>query len=261
MLLAVLGLVVIGLVAYLGYAKMTATSDDAAPVPAEPRTPSSPIVVPIEDAGEVVTEINDNAPEEELLDELGLDPIGRPAPAGYGFFIADASGRSRSVQVDSTTGNYSIETVEGVAIRSIDGMTYTRTTAGDEWVPVDPAVLAAQSFGLDGITVVSDVLPSELAAYVSPVSTEVVGGIESSISSVDLAAFRTTDPALFATWSAPFGFDPATLGTFGTDPMTVTISVDEQGIVQSFVIAAPGDGPSMTYRLEALYDAAPLITL
>jgi hypothetical protein len=65
------------LVAY-GFATMPPgdAGDPAAPLVTQ--AAASPLIIPIEDARSVVADVNDNAAEVELLDELGLDPAGNP---------------------------------------------------------------------------------------------------------------------------------------------------------------------------------------
>jgi hypothetical protein len=264
LVVGLLGIVVVAGVAFLSYRKVVGPDDVEAPSTptAPPPVPASPILVPINDAREVVAEINDNPAEEELLDELGLDPVGQPQVAGYLFTTLDADGAVLSIQVDATTGNYSIESATGLGFRSIDGVTSRRAATAGAWAQVDAAEIEAiQRFGLDGVAVATDVIPVDLAPYVALVSTEVVNGVETSIHRVDVANLRTTDPALMATWSSPFGLDPVTLGSVGTEPVTITMTSDAQGTLQTFVITPPEPARSTTYRLEAIYDAPPVISL
>jgi hypothetical protein len=268
MFIGALAIIAVSVVGYVSYRKVVGPEDTAAPIDAAPSVtrapsePSSPLVVPIDDAQEVVAEINGNSVEEELLDDLGLDSVGRPQVPGYLFTTLDASGAALTVQVDATTGNYSIESTTGLGFRTIDGVTYQRAAATDEWAEADITDFQrTQPFGLDGVVIATDLLPSSLDAYVTIVSSEVVNGVTGSIHSVDVAALRIADPDLLASWSTPFGLDSATLGNADGEPVTITMMVDDERTVQSFDITPPAPGPSVTYRLEAVYDAAPLISL
>ena len=57
-----------------------ATVETPAEAPSGEGTNDSPLVAPINDAEDVVDQINDNGAEEELLGELGLDPAGNSLP-------------------------------------------------------------------------------------------------------------------------------------------------------------------------------------
>lgn len=222
---------------------------------------SSPLIEPIDDAREVTDVINTSEGEAELLDELGLDATGQPAdaqegqPAGYEFSTTDAAGVSSTVKVDTTTGNYSVDSDDGSGFRLIDGASFARVGTEGGWDDVGRDDV--QRFGITSLPTEATALPENIAPYASEVSREVSisesGDVETAVQRVDVASLRFEQPAELIAWASPFGL----AGTDG-DIVVTTVADMERGL-RSFTLQS--DGATVSYDVLATYDAATAISL
>lgn len=223
-------------------------ANDTTPVEDSIR-PASPILEPIDDAQDVVDDINGTATE--ALDELGLDPTGRPQPLGYRFTTIDALGTSLTVTVDTTTGNFAIDGDNGSAFRSISDNVVTRLVATDPWSPIDAgAADVIQPFGLEQALQVQDVLPGSIRSFTT------VDDQDAGIFRLDYAAATNGEPEAMNAWATRFGVD------FLAAELLITLQVDDAGYVEAFSVGLPDEAPAFRYLLDELYDAtAPQIML
>ncbi len=188
-----------GAIGFIGFTGMSDDSSDGAAEPA-PITvapvATSPLVAPINDARAVVDEINDNALEQEVLDELGLDQRGDPtvtetprvevvdltvgaaiqlhagdvikddlvsvlgAPT-FKYRMQRGEAIEQAIWVDSSSGNR--ELFDGATyVRIVDGVAYASADVAGSWI-IDPAAAPTDPLAsLTEIVTLERVLPAEL---------------------------------------------------------------------------------------------------
>jgi hypothetical protein len=150
-----------------------------------PQDVSSPIVVPIDDATEVVAQVDDNSAAADALDLLGLDETGNVVAAGHRFTWRSGSGDTTTITVDTTTGDYAFEWSDGIEWRLVDGTPFIRR--GDlEWSQAESDTReSAQRLGLDGPVTVEQILDPLTAEYASSMMTEPDDGTSSMSAEID----------------------------------------------------------------------------
>ena len=239
-----------------------------------------PTDAPINDAEAVVDQINDNRVEEELLEELDLGPLGEApvaeAPVPDADVVADdavvvvrtptfmyrvqrGTAIEQAVVVDASSGNR--EVFDGsIYVRIVDGFVYSTADPDASWI-VDPA--AAPSEPLVALTAMANLeraLPAGLleAAAVSTVQDKTGTGRYLFIDSELAMAAGNSRAAWLTSWGFDAAIEPTETECFidGVPDMAllgmilVTITSNDDGVVASLTIDAPGIGESVSYRLE-----------
>ena len=280
--LAVLLLVGAGAIAFVGFTGMADDNPEGTsePEPVAP-APTSPLVAPINDAEAVVDQINDNRVEEEVLEELDLGPLGdvpvaeAPGPEAdvveddgvavvstptFMYRVQRGTAIEQAIVVDASSGNR--EVFDGSTyVRIVDGVVYSTTDPDASWI-VDP--VAAPSEPLASLTAMVNLehaLPAGLleAVAVSAVQDENGTGRYLFIDSGLAMAAGDARAAWLTSWGFDATIEPtATEGFIDGVPDTalpgmilVSIVSDDDGVVTSLTIDAPGIGESVSYRLEA----------
>ena len=265
-----------GAIAFVGFTGMADDNPDGTsePPPVAPGA-TSPLVAPINDAEAVVDQINDNRVEEELLKELDLGPLGE-APVPDADVVADdavvvvrtptfmyrvqrGTTIEQAVVVDASSGNR--EVFDGSTyVRIVDGIVYSTADPDASWI-VDPA--AAPSESLAALTAIVDLeraLPAGLleAVAVSTVQDETGTGRYLFIDSELAMAAGNSRAAWLTSWGFDAAIEPTETECFidGVPDMAllgmilVTITSNDDGVVASLTIDAPGIGESVSYRLK-----------
>ena len=267
-----------GAIAFVGFTGMADDNPDGTSDPAPAAT--SPLVAPINDAEAVVDQINDNRVEEELLEELDLGPLGEApvaeAPVPDADVVADdavvvvrtptfmyrvqrGTTIEQAVVVDASSGNR--EVFDGSTyVRIVDGIVYSTADPDASWI-VDPA--AAPSEPLVALTAMVNVeraLPAGLleAVAVSTVQDETGTGRYLFIDSELAMAAGDSRAAWLTSWGFDAAIEPTETEGFidGVPDMAlpgmilVSITSNDDGVVTSLTIDAPGIGESVSYRLE-----------
>ena len=265
-----------GAIAFVGFTGMADDNPDGTsePPPVAPGA-TSPLVAPINDAEAVVDQINDNRVEEELLEELDLGPLGE-APVPDADVVADdavvvvrtptfmyrvqrGTTIEQAVVVDASSGNR--EVFDGSTyVRIVDGIVYSTADPDASWI-VDPA--AAPSESLAALTAIVDLeraLPAGLleAVAVSTVQDETGTGRYLFIDSELAMAAGNSRAAWLTSWGFDAAIEPTETEGFidGVPDMTlpgmvvVSITSNDDGVVTSLTIDAPGIGESVSYRLK-----------
>lgn len=256
------------LVAY-GFVSMSPTDTAEPTPPPADEAATSPLVIPIENARDVVADFNDNSGEVELLNELGLDATGNPlahaeqtpaaaaAAAGHRFTWSYGTGDASTVTVDSTTGNFSFESTTGTQYRLVDGTSFVRAGVAASWSQVDgDALETIQRLGLEQpITVDSIVADIESIAAIATTRSD--DGTTLVSISIDDMEFATAMPDVRIAWLAEMGVpnsDAVLDGAFIT--ADAAVAPDGQTIDQLVVTAGPW---TSTYQLDQVFDIAPVI--
>lgn len=261
------------------------TTPDDVPVPPAttlpivPATPVlSPLLEPIEDSRELVEQINSNDDAvNELLTEAGIETsdgvahvayfctvgVGVRAVPGYEFTTRDMNGTVRHVIVDAESGDFSIDTLGGgVAYRSLEGQTFVRATAAEEWVPVVRSKIdSVLGFGLVGLVSEASIVPNELLPYATLVSDDMVDGRRTTIHDLDIDRLRAEEPSVMAAWMGHLGVDASRVGVEGAAPLRIAASLGDDGILHGFEIADSATGESVSYTVEAIFETPPTINL
>ena len=214
----------------------------------------------LDETRDVVDQINENAGEAELLDELGLDAEGNPVaavsptPAGYRFTWSDPSGQDLDVTVDAATDAYSVVATDGISFRYVGG-SFFGTDGTADWYE-----LAADPFGdipvvgLGGIPTADTVLPAAAEPFVVA-DTDVDGR---RVVVVDDRAFAAADPTARNVWLRPWGLLDDTPASAST--VTVRISTDPgTGVVTGAQVETPALGGTATFAVTETYEVAPTI--
>ena len=267
-----------GAIAFVGFTGMADDNPDQTSEPAPAAT--SPLVAPINDAGAVVDQINDNRVEGELLEELALGPLGEAlaaeAPVPDADVVADdavavastptfmyrvqrGTAMEQTIVVDTSSGNR--EVFDGPAyVRIVDGIVYSTADLDASWI-YDPA--AAPSEPLAALTAMVNLeraLPAGLleAVAVSTAQDETGTGRYLFIDSELAMAAGDSRAAWLTSWGFDAAIEPTeTEGFIDGVPdralpgmILVSITGNDDGVVTSLTIDAPGIGESVSYRLE-----------
>jgi hypothetical protein len=197
----------------------------------------------IEDATALVDEIDDRGEADELLAELGLGPDGEPLPearpeppvlaepAGYAFVWTEPGDTRIAALVDATTGDYAIDASDGVAVRVVGGVPYSRV--GGEWQLTDLSVLRGVPVpGLDGFPSIERVIDPAVEPFVELVTmtTEADGTTFGYL--IDDSAFFAADPAGRDAWLRPWGLLDGHRPPASADPALFTEAWTDAGAGQ-----------------------------
>jgi hypothetical protein len=279
-----------GALGYVGFTSMSSGDADegvgspvatAAPVATAPAA-GSPLLVPINDAKDVVEQINENSTEQDALDELGLGGRGEPvvteAPrveavdlsvgAGVQVHAGDVikddlvtvlgaptfnyrfqrgAALEQSIWVDSASGNR--ELFDGTTyVRAVDGVVFQTTDPTGAWA-IDPAVMPTDSLALrSAMVTLAEVLPEDLLNEV----TATTAG-EASASGRYLfvdAELAEAAPGIRGTWLTSWGFDP-TMAPLGIDGFVDGVpDVAAPGMILVTVVTS-SDGIVTSLTIEA----------
>lgn len=235
------------------------STDDATATPIESE-PETAIGEMLDDANDVVADINANGQEEELLAELGLDATGNPIDVqsdtvGYRFTWEDPSGQDLDIVVDTESDAYSVVASDGISFRLIDGAYFGRSGADGEWYE-----LASDPFGsipvvgLDGIPTVDEVIPAAVTPYV--VSDTVDG--PSRVVMIDDAAFAAADLDARNEWLAPWGLIDETVESATSVVVRITFDPSGDSVVGAH-IETPAIGGFAAFSISETYEVAPVI--
>jgi hypothetical protein len=227
----------------------------AADVDSEPETAIGEI---LDDANDVVADINANGQEEELLAELGLDATGNPievADAGYRFTWEDPSGQDLDIIVDSASNDYAVVASDGISFRHIGDAYYGQSGDDGEWYELagDPFG-AIPVVGLDGIPSVDEVVPAAVTPYV--VSDTVDG--PSRVVMIDDAAFAAADLDARNAWLAPWGLIDETVDSASSVVVRLTFDPSGDNVVGAH-IETPAIGGFAAFSITETYEVAPVI--
>ncbi len=250
--IVVIGVVVALVVGFVAYTVITGDSDSGSTPSDLPRLPqddqlvedpSSPLLVPIDDARDVVGEIDQNGEEVAALDELGLDATGGALPAGYEFTTNAIDGTTRTVRVDAATGDHRVLADDGAGYSLVDGeMSVFGPVDGDH-------AATALGFGLDGLLTEADLVPDAIAAFTTEQSREPADDLVTAQFVVDVPALREEQPAELISWASPFGFADT------DDDVTLDVVSGQDGRVRSFSIRT--SDTTIGYQLVSMFDEAP----
>jgi hypothetical protein len=224
------------------------------------REPETAIGRILDDAHDVVDEVNANDQEEELLAELGLDATGNtvtiaPGSAGYRFTWADPSGQDLDIVVDSNAGNFSVVASDGISFRRIDGAYFGQSGSDGEWYQLaDDPFGAIPVVGLDGIPTADEIVPASVEPYV--VSTTVDG--PTRVVMIDDAAFAAADIDARNDWLAPWGLIDETPESATSVIVRITFDSSGQSVVGAHV-ETPAIGGFAAFSIVESYETAPVI--
>ncbi|MGI9644644.1 MAG: hypothetical protein ACR2O6_04965, partial [Ilumatobacteraceae bacterium] len=208
----------------------------------------------IEQAEELVDDINDRAELDEPLAALGLDEslepvLGDPPPAAapdaigsFEFLWWDSSGFEIAVTVDVSTGDYRALAVDGTQVLRADGTYFGRSDNAD-WTELDGDAPAIEVVGTDGLMAVESVVPAALDPYVLQRETLADGQDRVVIDDIALAA---TDSELRTAWLGPWGL----IGD-ATDVVELIVATNANGTVTEVVISSSAIGGEAGYRLDS----------
>lgn len=223
-----------------------------------PQDVSSPIVVPIDDATEVVAQVDDNSAEADALDLLGLDETGNVVAAGHRFTWSSGSGDTTTITVDATTGDYAFESSDGFEWRLVDGTPFIRR--GDlEWSQAESDTReSAQRLGLDGPVTVEQILDPLTAEYASSVMTQPDGGTTSMSAEIDAYGLWSDYPDERRIWLGLMGIPNAEDTVEPGEVIVVTATMAADGrTVNTFTVTTPEY--ASTYTLDQVFETAPVI--
>lgn len=279
---------------FIGYNQMTASDDEAVAGRAPATTVAAeapPLVAPIDDAQDVVDEINDNTGEDELVDDLDVDDVqaaDRSIGATIEFRPGDLVDDDHISAAESAAFSYSYQRGEAPGEQvwvdaattnreSFDGTTWRRTVDGTHYATEDPAGVWALAptppadslASLPSMLTLPDVLPEGL---IEAIGASMGDGIDGRyiIADTDFAAA----PEARAAWLAFWGFDPtspvveaagfvdAVPDAASAGQILISVRASSDGIVTRVYIDAPSFGTSIGYSLvgvssEALVVPAP----
>ncbi len=248
-------------------------SDDAAPTEQEPATTSAldieaqdvtnPILVPIEDANDVVEAIDENSTEAEALDALGLDATGNPISAaanaaGYRFVWSYGTAETATVIVDATTGNFGFEVSDGTEWRRIDGTVFVRRD-DTAWSPVDGDPLGSIGrLGLDAPLTIEQLIDPVTSEFTASASTERDDGSSEVVAEIDAFAYAAARPEAFGDWMTQLGHpsNPATIAPGDVVVVQADIGTDARTIDLATVTTTTF---VTSYELLELFETAPVI--
>ena len=215
----------------------------------------------IDDARDVVGEIDANDGEEELLAELGLGPTGEPievpadGPAGHHFTWIDPSGQVLDVVVDTVSGDYAVDASDGISFRLVGDEFFGRQDPDGEWFALaDDPFDSIPVIGLDGVPTVETILPPSVAAFATSDSTD--GAVRTIV--VDDAALAAADLEARNDWLRPWGLLDES-GEAATDAV-VRITTDPSGTgVVGASIDTPVLGGVAAFSVEEILSTPPSI--
>ncbi len=224
---------------------------------------TNPILVPIEDANEVVEAVNENSAEAEALDALGLDATGDPISAatnaaGYRFVWKDGTAQTATVVVDATTGNFDFGVSDGTEWRRIDGTVFVRRD-GAAWSPVDGDPFGSiRRLGLDAPLTIEQLIDPVTGEFTASASTAGDDGTSRVVAEVDAFAYAAARPEAFADWMTQLGHpgDPAAVAPGDVVVVQADIGTDARTIELATVTTTTF---ATNYELVELFDTAPVI--
>ncbi len=267
----VLGLLVVATIAGAAWYALSAPDG---PGPAQEPTPSTgldiapqdlsnPLLVPIDDASDVVAEIDDNSEEVDALDALGLDETGEPvvtaeAVGGHRFTWNYGPDETSTVIVDTTTGNYAVVSGDGVELRHVDSRSFRRT-AESPWVEVDSGTLeAVRPLGLDAPLTIDLVLDPVTEAYTSSAATPLDDGASLITAEVDAFAYSQAQPTERIRWMSLMGHPAIDDVVEPGDVVVVQAELAADGrTVERLTVTTSGF--STGYALGEIFTSAPAI--
>lgn len=270
MLVALFAVAVVGIAAYFVLSGGS-TSGDESDAPAVTRPvvntvavgdsePETAIGQMLDDANDVVDDINANAQEEELLADLGLDATGNPvvvqgAGVGYRFTWADPSGQDLDIIVDTAGDNYSVTASDGISFRFIDGKYFGQAGTDGEWYELaDDPFGAIPVVGLAGIPFEAEIVPPSMTPYI--VSDTVDG--PTRVLMVDDAAFAAADLDARNAWLAPWGLIDEDAASASSVVIRLTFDPSGDNVVGTH-IETPAIGGFASFSITETYEVAPVI--
>jgi hypothetical protein len=224
----------------------------------EPQDVSNPLVVPIDDASDVVAQIDDNSAEEEALDLLGLDQTGNPLAAGHRFTWSFGTDETTTITVDATTGNYAFESSDGFEWRRIDGTSYGRR--GDiAWSEVDGDALGSVlRLGADGPVTIDQILDPITDEYASSVTRQLDDGTSAVYAEIDEHGLWNDLPAEHLRWLGLMGIPSPDQAIEPGAIIVVDVVLAADGrTVDTFTVTTEKFASS--YTLDHLFETAPVI--
>ncbi len=224
-----------------------------------PQDVSNPIVVPIDDASEVMTQVDDNSSEAEALDLLGLDETGSIVAAGHRFTWSDGTGGTATTTVDAATGDYAFESSDGFRYRRIDGTTYAGRD-GVAWSEVDggDGLDSVQRLGLDGPVTIDQIVDPLIDDYSSSVTNQRGDGTSAVHVEIDSHGLWTDHSIQRLTWLAQMGIPNPEADVAPGSIIVVDASVGTDGrTVETFTVTTATF--TSTYVLDEVFETAPVI--
>lgn len=226
-----------------------------------PQDVSNPIVVPIDDASEVMTQVDDNSSEAEALDLLGLDETGNIVAAGHQFTWSDGTGATATTTVDAATGDYAFESSDGFTYRRIDGTTYAGRN-GVAWTEVDDGtgLDSVQRLGLDGPVTIDQIIDPLIDDYSSSVTNQRGDGTSAVSAEIDSHGLWNDHSLARLTWLAQMGIPNSEVDVEPGSIIVVDASVGTDGrTVETLTVTTPTF--TSTYVLDEMFETAPVIDL
>jgi hypothetical protein len=230
-----------------------------------PQDVSNPLIVPIDDAEDVIAEIDENGSESEALDALGLDDTGNPiaavdAVAGYRYTWDFGAARTATVTVDVTTGDSVTVDGSGLEIRRIGNRAFA-STGGSPWVELDPSAdSSAPPLGFDALLTIDRVLDSTTAGFSTSVT--MVRGDDTSRQTAEVDAFRyaSEQPEAFRRWMTGLGHPEAESPFAPGDLVVVQADLATDGHTIDLMTVATATSTT-SYSLDEVLATAPLVEL
>lgn len=270
LLLILLGIVTIGGAVWFALA----TSDEATTSTTSPQPPtsvldiapqdvSSPVVEPIDDARDVIADIDENTEEAEALDLLGLDETGNPATVanpvlGHRFTWNFGTEETATITVDDTNGNYELVSGDGLEQRHVDGRSYGRRD-GSTWAEVDAETLESiEPLGLDGPLTVDQVIDPMTAEYTASVTEPRDDGTLLLSAEVDAFDYVTAQPDDYTNWMALLGHPESETAVQPGAVVVVQAEVAADGTTIN-LLTVTSESFATSYTLDELFETAPAI--
>ncbi len=223
---------------------------------------TNPLLVPIEDANDVLDAIDENSTEAEALDALGLDPTGNAVSAatnaaGYRFVWNYGTAETATVIVDATTGNFDFDVSDGTEWRRIGDTVFGRR---DDlaWTTVVDPFGSIQRLGLDAPLTIEQLFDPVTTEYTTSVTNERDDGTSQVVAEVDAFAYATARPDAFGDWMKQLGH-PSDAAAFAPGDIVVVqaeISADDRTIDLVTVTTATF---ATSYELVELFETPPVI--
>jgi hypothetical protein len=244
----------------------SATSGDESTPPTgldiAPQDVSSPLVVPIDDASEVMAEVNDNSAEAEALDLLGLDETGNQVPdvqpaAGHRFTWTYGSDNAVTITVDTTTGNYQFESSDGIERRRVDGTSYDRR-ADITWTQTDGVVLeSVPRLGFYGPITLEQIIDQVTDEYATSTTSQLADGTTQVTAEVDAFAYSEGHSGERLDWMTVLGHPAATTVQPG-EIVVIQAQLDADGSTVNLMTVTTSTFAT-SYTLDELFASAPVI--
>jgi hypothetical protein len=247
-------------------------SDDAVPeqepvvtsaLDIEAQDVTSPLLVPIEDANDVIEAIDENSTEAEALDLLGLDETGNPISAatnaaGYRFVWSYGTAETATVIVDATTGNFDFEVSDGTEWRRVDGTVFSRR---DDlaWTLVDGNAFGSiQRLGLDAPLTIEQLVDPVTNEFTASAGTARDDGTSQVVAEIDAFAYAAARPDAFGDWMAQLGHpsDAAAIAPGDVVVVQAELATDARTIDLATVTTTT---LTTSYELVELFETAPVI--